>query len=143
MPALTTPLPQNDQTRRFLGSGWKFPLQVNSRGGIAMSSREVRIEESIYLILSTAKGERVMLGEFGAGIHELVFAPNNVVTLNLVAQNVREALLRYERRIDVLTVDVEATDEQPNLLLIRINYRIRSNNAVGNLVYPFYINEGA
>jgi hypothetical protein len=27
-------------------------------------------------------------------------------------------------------------------MLIRIDYRIRSNNASNNLVYPFYINEG-
>ena len=42
-------------------------------------------------------------------------------------------------RIDVLEVDTEAQGE--NLLLIRINYRIRANNALANLVYPFYVTE--
>ena len=31
---------------------------------------------------------------------------------------------------------------QENLLLIRVEYRIRANNAVQNLVYPFYVTEG-
>jgi phage baseplate assembly protein W len=129
--------------RDYLGVGWKFPLQVTPGGTIAQARYEQRIEESIYLILSTAKGERVMLPEFGCGIHDLVFAPNNTTTLTVVVQTVREALVAYEARIDVLDVNAETAPEQPNLLLIRINYRIRANNALGNLVYPFYIGEGA
>jgi phage baseplate assembly protein W len=117
-----------DRTRAFLGIGWKFPLQVTAGGNIALSSYEQRVQESIYLILSTAKGERVMLPDFGCGIHDLVFAPNNPKTLSAVVQQVRQAL--------------ETAPAQPNLLLIRINYRIRANNALGNLVYPFYIKEG-
>jgi phage baseplate assembly protein W len=128
--------------RDFLGMGWKFPLQVTPNGKIALARYEQRIEESIYLILSTAKGERVMLPGFGCGIHDLVFAPNNPVTLSVVTQNVRQALVAYEPRIDVLNIGVETSPEQPNLLLIRIDYRIRANNARGNLVYPFYIEEG-
>lgn len=129
------------ETRDFLGIGWKFPLQVTPAGKIAQARLEQRIEESIFLILSTARGERVMLPEFGCGIHDLVFAPNNAITLSLVAQAVRKALVAYEARIDVLDVETETAPEQPNLLLIRINYRIRANNALGNLVYPFYIRE--
>jgi phage baseplate assembly protein W len=128
--------------RDFLGMGWKFPLQVTPNGKIALARYEQRIEESIYLILSTAKGERVMLPNFGCGIHDLVFAPNNPVTLGVVTQNVRQALVSYEPRIDVLNIGVETSPEQPNLLLIRIDYLIRANNARGNLVYPFYIEEG-
>jgi len=129
--------------RDYLGVGWKFPLQVTPGGTIAQARYEQRLEESIYLILSTARGERVMLPEFGCGIHELVFAPNNTTTLTVVVQTVREALVAYEPRIDVLDIDAKTAPEQPNLLLIRINYRIRANNALGNLVYPFYIGEGA
>ncbi|MEJ2454136.1 MAG: GPW/gp25 family protein [Candidatus Thiodiazotropha sp.] len=128
--------------RDFLGVGWKFPLQVTPQGGIAQSNYEQRVEESIYLILGTARGERVMLPDFGCGIHDLVFEPNNSLTRSLVVNRVREALVRYEPRIDVLAVETETTPEQENLLLIRLSYRIRANNALNNLVYPFYINEG-
>ena len=129
--------------REFLGVGWKFPLQVTPGGKIAQARYEQRIEESIYLILTTAKRERVMLPDFGCGIHDLVFAPNNTLTRSAVVQNVRQALVTFERRIDVLDVTAEAADSEPNLLLIRINYRVRANNALGNLVYPFFIREGA
>ena len=129
-------------SRDFLGIGWKFPLQVTPQGAIAQASFEQRIEESIYLILGTAKGERVMRPDFGCGINDLVFEPNNSMTRSLVVARVREALVNYEARIDVLAVDTETSPEAENLLLIRVNYRIRANNAIRNLVYPFYINEG-
>jgi len=128
--------------RGYLGTGWKFPLQVAPNGQIAMSAYEQRVEESIYLILSTAAGERLMLPSFGCGIQDLVFAPNNANTIAMVSRSVRAALTANEARIDVMEVDVDSAPGQPNLLLIRINYRIRANNAVGNLVYPFYITEG-
>lgn len=129
-------------TRAMLGSGWKFPLQVTSTGQIARARFEERIEESIYLILSTAKGERVMLPKFGCGMHELVFAPNNSSTLAVVTHMVREALVAFEPRIDLIDVKAESAPDEPNLLLIRMHYRIRETNAMGNLVYPFYITEG-
>jgi uncharacterized protein len=130
------------QTRRFLGIGWKFPLQVTPNGRIAQARAEQRVEESILLILATAPGERPMLPDFGCGIHDLVFAENNASTITLIVHLVREALVKYEARIDVLDVHADSTADSPNLLLIRVNYRIRATNAIGNFVYPFYITEG-
>lgn len=127
--------------RDFLGIGWKFPLQVNAAGRIAQARHEQRVEEGIYLVLATAKGERPMLPDFGCGIHDLVFEPNNPRTVARAVQAVREGLTRYEPRIDVLEVTASAAPERENLLLIRVSYRIRANNAIGNLVYPFYIRE--
>ena len=136
---MATPAPQE---RRFLGIGWKFPLQVTPNGKIAQARAEQRVEESILLILATARGERPMLPDFGCGIHDLVFSENNAGTIALVVHMVRESLVKYEPRVDVLDVLAESTADSPNLLLIRVNYRIRATNAIGNLVYQFYITVG-
>jgi phage baseplate assembly protein W len=128
--------------RAFLGVGWKFPPQVTPSGAIATSSLEQKIEESVFLILSTAQRERPMLPAYGCGIHDLVFAPDNPGTIAEVSATVRDALIAYEPRIDVLAIDVSAAPGQANVLLIRVDYRVRANNARGNLVYPFFITEG-
>ena len=128
--------------RAFLGVGWKFPLQVTPSGAIAVSRLEQKIEESVFLILSTGKRERQMMPGYGCGIHDLVFAPDTPGTIAEVSASVREALVLHEPRIDVLGIDVSAAPGQRNVLLIRIDYRIRANNARGNLVYPFFITEG-
>jgi uncharacterized protein len=134
--ALTEP------TRRFLGTGWKFPVRINPAGGLSYSVGEQSVQEAIWIILGTAAGERQMLPKFGCGIHDLVFAPNNPATQANVAQMVKQSLTTYEPRIDVLDVNVTQPPEQKNLLLIRVDYRIRSNNTFQNLVYPYYISEG-
>lgn len=131
-----------EDTRKFLGRGWKFPLQVSPAGRIAQARFEQRIEESVYLILATAKGERIMLPDFGCGIHDLVFAANTPGTRSAVVEQVRRALVSYEPRIDVLEVTADSAPEELNLLLIRVSYRIRNNNALGNLVFPFLLREG-
>ncbi|MGH9196083.1 MAG: GPW/gp25 family protein, partial [Acidimicrobiia bacterium] len=85
----------------FVGSGWAFPLKADTRGGIALVSREREIEEAIHLILGTAYGERPMRPEFGCGIHDYVFAPADATTAGRIAHEVKQSLRRWEPRIDV------------------------------------------
>ncbi|MEB3216070.1 MAG: GPW/gp25 family protein [Nostocales cyanobacterium 94392] len=127
--------------RDFLGVGWKFPIRVNTRGGLSYSSNEQDIEESIWIILSTAKGERVMEPNFGCGIHDYVFAPNNPGTRGSITYEVQAALAEFEPRINLETVRVESYPDSDNRLLIYVDYRVRTNNAKRNLVYPFYLTE--
>jgi uncharacterized protein len=127
----------------IIGVGWQFPVCPDPHGRLAWVGGAEKIRQSIRIILSTAPGERQMLPDFGCGIHDLVFEANTSTLRAQVAAQVRRALTRWEPRIDLLEVQVEAEGSQRNYLLIRINYRIRSTNAFTNLVYPFFINEGA
>ncbi len=128
--------------RKFLGVGWTFPIRVNAQGRFALSSYEEDVQEAIWIILSTARGERQMLPDFGCGIQDYVFAPNNATTRGQIAHEVRTAITTWEPRVDLLDVSVDSASET-NMLLIRLDYRIRSNNALFNLVYPFFLKEGA
>ncbi|OLB36161.1 MAG: baseplate protein [Acidobacteria bacterium 13_2_20CM_57_17] len=129
-------------TRAFLGTGWQFPIRVNAQGGLNYSSGEENIAESIWVILATAQGERQMRPQFGCSMQEFVFASNNPSTFGNVAHLVRKALTEYEPRVDVRDVQVQITPDEPNKVLIRVDYRIRSTNAYHNLVYPFFVQEG-
>jgi phage baseplate assembly protein W len=126
----------------FLGQGWAFPVRVNARGGLDWSAGAQSIEEAIWIILATPRRSRIMEPEFGCGLHDYVFAPNNANTRAIIASQVRAALIRWEPRIDVLAVKAEPQLDAQNTLLIEVDYRIRANNAVRNLVYPFFLNEG-
>jgi phage baseplate assembly protein W len=126
----------------FLGQGWSFPIRPTLDGRLAYASHAEKIRQSIWIILSTAPGERQMLPEFGCGIHDLVFQPNTAAMRGLVQELVRSALIRWEPRIDVMDVHVDTPPEARNYLLIHVDYRIRDHNAFYNLVHPFFINEG-
>jgi len=127
----------------FLGRGAPFPFRPDdARKVLPWSSGEEKVRQSMWLILATAPGERPMRPDFGCGVHDLVFQANTVAFQGLVAERVRSALVRWEPRIDVLDVTVEAPIGAPAVVLARIAYRIRANNAAGNLVHPFYLEEG-
>jgi phage baseplate assembly protein W len=126
----------------FLGAGWKFPLRVDPTGRIVLSRQEEDIKEAIWIILSTAKGERAMRPEFGCGIHDLAFAPNNPATRNLVETTVREALNTFEDRIEILNLNVSGDEADTGKLMISLDYQVKSTNGRFNLVFPFYLKEG-
>jgi phage baseplate assembly protein W len=136
------PTTANNIARKFLGTGWKFPIKITPAGGFAYSNGEDSVREAIWIVLNTARGERQMLPRFGCGIHDLVFAPDSPATQGNIAHLVKDALTEWEPRIDVLDVNVSTNPGSENTLLIRVDYRVRSNNAFGNLVYPFYLAEG-
>ncbi|KST62196.1 GPW/gp25 family protein [Mastigocoleus testarum] len=129
--------------KEFLGIGWKFPVKVdNSTGKILISEYEENIRESIWIILATSKGERAMQPDFGCEIHNFIFATLSMTTLGLVESSVREALIRWEPRIDLNEIKVIPIPKTPGNLKININYRVRKTNNAFNLVYPFYLQGG-
>jgi len=121
----------------LIGRGWPFPVWRGPARPLAFLGGEEKIRQSIQLILTTAPGERQMRPDFGCGIHDLVFAPNTAAVRGLVQQKVREALVRWEPRVDVLDVRVSTAPGRRNYLEIRVDYRIRASNASSNLVYQF------
>jgi uncharacterized protein len=127
----------------FLGRGWAFPVRVDPRTGrIATVAEEDDIRQAIWIILSTAKGERVMRPDFGCGIHDLIFDSVSTVTAGLLENHVREALIRYEARIEVVRLDVRTAEADRGRLLLELHYRVRRTNHEFNLVYPFFLSEG-
>lgn len=114
-------------------------MQVDHTGSIQLTRGTADLDSSLRLILITAPGERVMRPEFGCRIHELVFEPVNANTLGRMTQATREALTRWEPRIDVEAVSAVSDPEVCGLVQLSIDYRIRATNDRRNLVHPFYV----
>ena len=126
----------------FLGVGWGFPIAF-TKGALKPAMYDESIREAIQIILETARGERVMRPGFGCGLHERVFAVNDSLTRGVVAEDVREALRRWEPRIEVLDVTVTSGGAADEILDISIDYRVRSTDNRFNMVYPFYLDRSA
>ena len=149
-----------DEEKAFLGVGWSFPVCVEGDGRIDTVAFEEDIRQAIKIILSTNRGERLMRPDFGAGLNAFMFEPVSVTTMELVRTRVEESLIDWEPRIDVEQVTVTSASVETgrpvpvdvdsltgptsgNALLINIRYRVRATNSIHNLVYPFYLSEGA
>ena len=131
-------------SKDFLGSGLKFPLQIDRRTGkIAMSLYEEDIEEAVRIIIQTSIGERVMRPEFGSNVAEYAFSPMAHNSKSAIAYDVQEQLLLQEPRIVDVEVETQEQDGNAGTLLIQVEYTVRNTNNRYNRVYPFYLNEGA
>jgi phage baseplate assembly protein W len=126
----------------LIGTGFQFPIKVNAKGGLDWSSGPRRIRDAIWIILSTALGERVMRPTFGAGVEGFVFEPNSVAAQVRMAATIKDALSRWEPRIDLVDVGVVQGSQGESSVLVTIEYRIRSTNELFNMVYPLYVQEG-
>jgi phage baseplate assembly protein W len=97
------------------------------------------IEQSIYIILGTRPGERVMRPTFGCRAYELLFEPRSPSTISLLQEYVEGALTMWEPRIEVQSVYVTADAANDGALIAEIEYLIKATHDSRNLVYPFFI----
>jgi len=127
----------------FLGTGMKFPPQVNkATGRFMVSSEKESVKESVYLILMTQKTERFLRPEFGSNLMSYTFMDINMTSINMMVHSLTEQILSQEPRVgDVaVTTDSQVRD---GCLLVNIDYVIRNSNIRDNLVFPFYLNASA
>jgi phage baseplate assembly protein W len=122
-----------------LGTGIAFPFATDRRGAIALARDEDDVGQAIFVILSTAPGERPMRPEFGCGVHALVFEAVDALTLGQMEHAIRVALTRWEPRIEVQGIDFGFSQVDGGRLDVEIVYRLRTTNSIRNLVHPFYI----
>jgi hypothetical protein len=127
----------------IIGQGWSFPIKVNAKGGLDWSTGPARIQAAIWTILSTSPGERLMLPTFGAGIKDYTFESNSQVVCARLQTAVQKALTQWEPRIQVVSVQATPSTDQDSLVLISITYQISNTNDLYNMVYPFFLTEGA
>lgn len=129
--------------RPFLGRGWSFPPAFNrDRAGVEMLEEEADIASSLEVLLTTARGERVMLPQYGCNLEELVFESLDTRMKTLMADKVESAILYHEPRIELERVRLDDSRELEGVVLIEVIYRVKSTNSRFNFVFPYYRVEG-
>ncbi|HLH61558.1 MAG TPA: GPW/gp25 family protein [Ktedonobacteraceae bacterium] len=118
-------------------------LGLTARGSIAMVEGNDSVRQAILLLLSTIPGERVMRPDYGCQLHRLVFSPNDETTAGLAIHYVRQALNLWEPRIDVLRLDAERNAENPEQLIIRLEYRVRATQQSDTIAFAFELAGGS
>ena len=111
------------------GQSLSFPPRVGADGRFVWSSGEDNIREAIALILKTEPGERVGVPDFGAGLARFLFEPNNVATRASVRDAMMRALTRWEPRISLEAVEVDADPVDAQSAIATITYRLVATDA--------------
>ncbi|MBD2563976.1 MULTISPECIES: GPW/gp25 family protein [Nostoc] len=123
----------------FLGTGWSFPPEFLLESGVVlMKSDEEDIEDSLKILLGTAVGERFLNPKYGVDMQEILFDAISTTTKTFLEDRVKTAILIYEPRINLLSLELDTSSQYEGKINIIISYQIRASNSRFNLVYPFY-----
>jgi hypothetical protein len=114
-------------------------LSISPSGGIKMVDENLSIRQSVLMILSMVPGERVMRPDYGCELYRLVFSPNDDTTAGLAIHYVKKAITKWERRIEIISIDAGQHPEIPEVLEISMNYRIINTQIEDHLIYSFNI----
>ncbi|MGJ0482913.1 MAG: GPW/gp25 family protein [Methylomicrobium sp.] len=130
-------------TSSFLGRGWSFPPTFNrSNAGVEMLAEEADIASSLEILLSTRPGERLMLPQYGCNLDELLFENLDTRMKTLMADKIESAILYFEPRILLDSVRLREDQQLEGMVLIEIDYQVKTTNSRFNFVYPYYKTEG-
>jgi len=123
----------------FIGKGWSFPPTFEKdRPGLLMTEQYEDIRRSLEILLSTRPGERLMQPKYGCDLEELLFESLDASMKTLMADRVRTAILYFEPRIEVKSIELDDSYQDEGVVLINVEYIVSNTNARFNFVYPFY-----
>lgn len=106
---------------------------VTEDGRWAYAENDDSVREVIRNILLTRPGERLMRGQFGAGLADFIHQPNNSTTRNLMAGVIRKAIDQWETRVRVDKVEVLPDRNNLSVVQIMIRYTMRYSGQVNEL----------
>jgi len=114
-------------TERRWGQGLAFPLRINGNGELGRSDGAENVRQSIQLILLTDRQERVLRPDFGAGLRAMLYEPNTATTRRIIQERITRSLNRWERRINLQAVHVEADPSDPQGVICTISYQLKGS----------------
>lgn len=132
-------------TASFLGVGWAFPPRFDPVSqGVSLVSGKEDINQSLSILLATSLRERVMQPQYGCNLDDFVFEGLNASIIGSIRDRVERAILFYEPRIEVTSLEVTPADDPESTtgrLLIAVEYVVLGTNSRFNFVYDYYLRE--
>ena len=124
-------------TTDLVGRGWAYPCALTPGGTVQLRGGGAELDAALTMIIATAPGERVMRPDFGCAVWQHLFEPIDARTIGLMEQAVREAVARWEPRVELESV--VGMPAGPGVVELNLSYRVKATNDYRNLVYPFYV----
>lgn len=95
--------------------GYSYPITKDALGYFHTQEDVDQIKSDLLILLLTNPGERLMLPEFGTGLRDLIFDPNDITLHNKARDLIINAIRTWEPRISVEQVDVLSSVDTTSL----------------------------
>jgi phage baseplate assembly protein W len=118
--------------------GWNFPIGVDSKTGkIKMTDLETDIKQSILILLSTIKGERLKHNEYGSRLNKFMFEPITSSLMIQIKSEIYQSICQWETRIENLEIRVFSSKNSETALIVNIQYDVKDKNVADEINYVY------
>ena len=100
-------------------------LTKDSSGRVKNVYNADSVKQSIFTILGTRKGERVMRPNFGSNLHFLLFEPIDMETANDIRYEMFSAITQFEDRININEIKIAPLSDK-NQYVVSIDYTVNN-----------------
>ena len=116
--------------RNFAFKDLHFNPKILADGDVRIALDETAIGQSIISILTTKKGDRVMLPSFGSDVWSLLFEQMDDITESKIIDAVDSSIREWEPRIVLKDVKVIANEDQ-NTYNVKIDFTLKGVTTLG------------
>lgn len=96
--------------------GIDFPFRESQKGDYLSMTEipEKEVRANLVHLLLTRKGSRYYLPDFGTRIYEYIFDQNDLITFNLIEEEIREGVKKYIPNLDINSINVVSAENDPD-----------------------------
>jgi phage baseplate assembly protein W len=96
--------------------GIDFPFRDSQIGDFVKMTEtpEREVRANLIHLLLTKKGSRYFLPDFGTRIYEYIFDQNDMVTFNLIEEEIREGVKKYIPNLDINSINIMSAENDPD-----------------------------
>jgi phage baseplate assembly protein W len=106
--------------------GWPLFPFPDEHGQVAYPrSLAESVRQQLRILLSVRPGEQLLHPAYGAGLVEFLGEPDTLTTRQRIHDRIRDAIGRWETRIEVDRIEVDEFPDEPGRLRVEIAYRLR------------------
>jgi len=94
--------------------GIDYPFRDSQKGQFLNMTEtpEREVRANLLHLLLTKKGSRYYLPDFGTRIYEYIFDQNDMVTFNLIEEEIRESVKKYIPNLDINSINIISAENE-------------------------------
>lgn len=95
--------------------GIDFPFRSSLKGDFIKMTEtpEREVRANLIHLLLTRKGSRYYLPDFGTRLYEYIFEQNDLVSFNLIEEEIRDSIRKYIPNLDINSINIIPADQDP------------------------------
>lgn len=124
-------------------TSWQFPPAFKKPGASPQIVQgDACIDQSIYIILSTQLGERLLDDTFGSNLDTYLFENLDQMILGDIREDIANAIESHEPRVILEDIQFDTSDIYHDTLNINITYQVEGSENLRTMQYPLALQQG-